>query len=441
MIQLSRSRQIIQIALPIMGAMLSQNILNLVDTAMVGQIGSTALAAVGLASIAAFLVQTPILGISAGVQAIAARRLGENKINESAYPLNASIIISFVSCFIFIPLAFTLAPKLFAFLTNSEAVAEEAIKYFDIRMMAMFFLTVNYAFRGYWNAINQAEIYMKTLIVMHLSNIVMNYLFIFGNFGFPRMEVSGAALGTSLSILLGFLIYLYQALKSLKANGFLKRKPSYDEIKSLVKISVPSGFEQFITMTGVLALYWIVGKIGTTEVATTNVLINIYLLALLPAIAFGITLASLSGQALGRGDKEDALLWGRDVLISAVIVILFIGFGIFLFSDKILLVFTQDQSLVETGILPLKIMGLSIAFEVIGFIFIHGLKGVGYSKEVMISSFVFQWLLFLPIAYALVHFFHVGLLSIWIVQISYRVIQSAFLAVMWQGGKWREQAL
>ena len=128
-------------------------------------------------------------------------------------------------------------------------------------------------------------------------------------------------------------------------------------------------------------------------------------------------------------------------MISAVIVILFIGFGIFLFSDKILLVFTQDQSLVETGILPLKIMGLSIAFEVIGFIFIHGLKGVGYSKEVMISSFVFQWLLFLPIAYALVHFFHVGLLSIWIVQISYRVIQSAFLAVMWQGGKWREQAL
>ena len=132
---------------------------------------------------------------------------------------------------------------------------------------------------------------MSTLIVMHISNIIMNYLFIFGNFGFPKMEVSGAALGTSLSIVLGFIIYFYQSLKQLKANGFLKKKPELKEIKDLIQISLPSGLEQFITMTGVLALYCIVGKIGTTEVATTNILVNIYLLALLPAIAFGITLA------------------------------------------------------------------------------------------------------------------------------------------------------
>ncbi|NQY81319.1 MAG: MATE family efflux transporter [Candidatus Caenarcaniphilales bacterium] len=419
--------------------MLSQNVLNLVDTAMVGQISSNALAAVGVASIAAFLLQTPVLGISAGVQAIAARRVGEGKIEESAFPLNTSIIISFFASLVFIPLAFFLAPSIFNFLTNSKDVAAEAVKYFDIRMAAMFFLTVNYAFRGYWNAINKAEVYMKTLIVMHLSNIAMNYLFIFGNFGFPRMEVSGAALGTSLSIVLGFMVYFYQSLKQLKEKGFLKKRPEFYEVKNLIQISVPSGLEQFITMTGVLALYWIVGKIGTTEVAATNVLINIYLLALLPAIAFGITLATLSGQALGRGDEKDALAWGKDVLITAITIIIFIGFGIFIFSDKILQIFTQDQALIETGILPLKVMGLSIALEVIGFIFIHGLKGVGFSKEVMISSFVFQWLLFLPIAYSLVSFFHVGLLTVWIVQVSYRVIQSLFLSFMWQQGKWLKQ--
>ena len=408
---------------------------------MVGQIGPEALAAVGIASIAAFLLQTPVLGISAGVQAIAARRVGENKLNETAYPLNTSLLISFFASLIFILISFFIAPIIFKFLSSSELVATEAIKYFDIRMAAMFFLTVNYAFRGYWNAINQAKVYMSTLIVMHISNIIMNYLFIFGNFGFPKMEVSGAALGTSLSIVLGFIIYFYQSLKQLKANGFLKKKPEFKEIKDLIQISLPSGLEQFITMTGVLALYWIVGKIGTTEVATTNILVNIYLLALLPAIAFGITLATLSGQALGRGDKDDALNWGKDVLISALAIIIFIGLGIFIFSDKILQIFTQDQSLIETGILPLKIMGLSIALEVIGFIFIHGLKGLGFSKEVMISSFIFQWLLFLPIAYSLVYFFHVGLLTIWIVQISYRIIQSLFLSFMWQQGKWLNQKL
>jgi Na+-driven multidrug efflux pump len=91
MLTRARLRSIFEIALPIILALFSQSFLNLVDTRMVRHLGDAALSAVGIASFANFVASAPIMGLSAGVQAMAARRIGEGRVDEAAHPLNGGL--------------------------------------------------------------------------------------------------------------------------------------------------------------------------------------------------------------------------------------------------------------------------------------------------------------------------------------------------------------
>ncbi len=438
-IEFSRLSRIFGLAMPIIAGMLSQNLLNLVDTAMVGRLGPEALAAVGISSMVAFLFLSPVLGVASGVQAISARKKGEGKINETAYSLNNALLYSLVFGVMVFFLAFWLAEPLFNMLTETEVLSKLSREYFLIRIAVCFFAIMNFAFRGYWNSVDMSKVYMNTLIVMHLVNIALNYVLIFGKFGFPRMETNGAALATSISIVIGFILYFIQALDKASANGFLRCLPSYKTLNRLTSISLPAGFELCITMSNVVALYWLVGKIGTNELASLNVMMNIFMLVLLPALGLGITLASLSGQALGAGDKEEAYNWGRDITRLGLVVLTLLALPFFFMPETIFGLFTKSESVIAAGVDGLRIMGFTLGLEMIGYTLVEALKGLGYSKKVSVISFIWQWVIFIPGVYVMVHTFHLSLFSIWIWQIIMHLVQSVVFIAIWKQRKWQEQ--
>ena len=156
-IERKRLERIFGLALPIVAGMLSQNILNLVDTAMVGRLGPEALAAVGISSMVAFMFLSPVLGIASGVQAISANKKGEGKEAETAYALNNAIVYSLIASVLVFALGFYCAKPLFALITETETVSKLAREYFLIRIAACFFAIMNFAFRGYWNSIDIVE--------------------------------------------------------------------------------------------------------------------------------------------------------------------------------------------------------------------------------------------------------------------------------------------
>jgi multidrug resistance protein, MATE family len=438
-IEAIRLQRIFGLAMPIVAGMLSQNILNLVDTAMVGRLGPEALAAVGISSMVAFMFLAPVLGVASGVQAISSRKKGEGKVTETAFSLNNAFVYSFVFSILVLVLGFYFAKPLFAMITETESVGTLAREYFLIRISVCFFAIMNFAFRGYWNSVDLSKVYMNTLIVMHITNIALNYLLIFGKFGFPRMDSNGAALATAISIVVGFLIYFFQAVRLASENGFLKKFPSYKYLRMLTNISLPAGFELTITMTNVVALYWLVGKVGTVELASLNIIMNIFMVALLPALGLGITLATLSGQALGAKNKEDAYAWGREITQIGTVLLTLLALPLFFVPHQVLALFTNSVEVIETGESALRIMGITLGLEMIGYLLVEGLKGLGYSKKVSIISFIWQWLIFLPGAALLVLVFKQGLFMIWIWQIIMHLIQSVIFIYIWKRKKWQEQ--
>ena len=292
----SRRQRILALALPIVGGMLSQNLLNVVDTAMVGFLGNAALAAVGLGSFVVFMCQALILGISTGVQTLAARKKGEGQIDRAAKILNTALLLVLVAAPVLSVILIQLAEPLYPFLNKDASVIEQGVPYLEWRLAATVFVGMNFAFRGYWNALDLSRLYMKTLIIMHACNIFLNYVLIFGNFGSPALGVTGAGMASAISMAIGTAIYFYLGLAHARKDGFLRGLATRQETRSLIRISGPSSLQQLFFAAGFVAIFWIIGKVGTTELAAANVLITVTLFAILPGLGLGLTCTTLVSQ-------------------------------------------------------------------------------------------------------------------------------------------------
>jgi putative MATE family efflux protein len=433
-----RRKAIWAIAVPIMGGMMSQNILNLVDIGMVGRLGDAALAATGIGSFSNYMAIAFIIGLSAGVQAMAARRLGEGRHSETAVPLNGGLILALM---IGIPLCFILwhaTPWAFGFLTDDPAVREQGIPYLQVRILSMMAVGMNFSFRGYWSAIHMTGIYLRTIVTMHVINIFLNWVLIFGNLGAPEMGVVGAGLATTISLYIGTSLYFIFAIRHASDKGFLHQPPSRRMLWQQFKISLPSSIQQLFFAAGLVTLVWIVGKIGTREVAAINVLMTFHITAILPAFGIALATTTLVGNALGRKDIEDAAQWGWNGAAMTFIYGLVLSLILIPLALPILGVFLTNTETRDLAHLPMILWAVMISFDTLGMVLMNALIGAGDTRRSMWISVIAQWAFFLPAAYLVGPVLGYGLLGVWIINGFYRVGQALVCAQQCQGRKWAQ---
>lgn len=433
-----RAKTIMALSLPIIGGMVSQNVLNLVDTAMVGTLGDEPLAAVGLASFAIFMSQAVIMGLSGAVQAMASRRMGQGKEGEMAIPLNGGLLVATVLAVPISVLLFLFAPDLMGALNDDPLVVGEATPYFQARVCAVLAVGFNFSFRGYWNGVNLSMLYMRTLIIMHVCNIALNFLLIFGMFGLPALGAAGAGIGTAISTYIGTAVYFALGLKHAREAGFLRGLPDAASLRTMLRLALPNSIRQLFFAAGFTALFWIIGQVGTRELAAANVLIQVALVMILPGLAMGIAAASLVGQALGRGEPEDAKAWGWDVVKISAAGLTVVGLPLLLLPELFLGIFLHDPATLAVAVAPLQLMAATAGIDATGMVLMNALNGAGDTRKTMIVSVVMQWGVFLPVAYLLGPEWGMGLFAIWLAQAGYRLIQNGIFAVIWQRGKWAE---
>jgi Na+-driven multidrug efflux pump len=230
--------------------------------------------------------------------------------------------------------------------------------------------------------------------------------------------------------------YIFLGSRDLKGQGFLKTRLDLKQTVTLVKQSIPNGLQQFMFAMGFVAMFWIIGRIGTPELAAANVLINIMLVALFPGMGFGMAASTLVGQALGRRDPADASRWGYDVLKVAAIVMAAIGLPMVIIPELLLRAFIHDPSTVALAVMPLRLMGLSMGVEAVATVFMFALLGAGDAKGVMITSIAAQWIVFLPLAYVAGPVLGFGLTGVWALSVASRAILAGVFARLWVVGKW-----
>jgi MATE family, multidrug efflux pump len=431
-----RIRTLGRLALPVVAGMASQNVLNLVDTAMVGSLGDESLAAVGTASFANFVAVAFLMGLSSAVQAMASRRKGEGRLSEAAVPLNGALLIDVAIAIPLTALLVYLAPTLFPMLNPSEKVAEIGVPYLTARLLSVVAIGTNFAFRGFWNGINRPGYYLRTLLIMHALNIALNWVLIYGHLGAPALGALGAGIASAISTFVGSAYYITLGLRHARHLGFLRGLPDRTTLVTMARIATPTGVQQVFFSTGFLALFWIFGQLGTSQTAAAHVLMSLTLVAILPGMGLGLAGGSLVGQALGRGQPDDAKRWGWDTVKLAVVLLVTIGAVMFAFPDLVLAGFLHDPDTVELARTPLRIFGASIGLDAVGLVLIQGLLGAGASRSAMVLSVMGQWGVFLPLAYLAGPVMGWGLIGIWSALVVQRTLQALGATILWQRGRW-----
>lgn len=437
MIKTSRLRTILQLAMPVTAGLFSTFLMAMVDLAMVGKIGIAAVAAVGVAGFTYTLVAAMMSGMTPAVQGIVSRRLGEGSHEPLCEPLNAGLLISLVVGLPVAAMCFLLVPSYFRFISPDPAVVREGVPFLSALFVGMVATGLNAAFHGFWAGVGRTKVYMLNIIATNLLNIFLNYSLIYGNFGFPALGTLGCGIATTTSAFFGTFLYFIVTYVNYRGEGFLSNRPTKAGVLRMLNIGVPAVMETALFSLGFLVFYWIVGRMGTPELAASNVLVRLTIITDLFGTALGVAAITLIQRSLGEGNASEAERWGWDIAKIGVVWITLLGTPILLFPREVLGIFLSDPYTLEIAVLPAQITAACLGLASLIMIFATTLISLGDGKRVLLVSFTMQWLIYLPGVWIVGVMMQGGLMGITYVQLVYGVLAVVFIMSLWMGGRWK----
>lgn len=398
------SRKILNIALPAIAGLSSQMIVSLINTSMVGRLENThvQLAAMGLGFLGTMAITSFFSSMSTGTHVLIARKQGENNPSGVGEVLTSSLFLCFILGTIFGAIGYFSSYFIIDFFSANHAVTAAGADYMRWQFVGLPFFLMIVSYRGFFFGIGHTKIFMISAILINLFNIIFNYLFMFGALGFPKLQLAGAGVGSSLSMFLGWLFFFFVTfLKEYRKQYqyYSDFRISREVINQIIKISVPVSLQNILILLGFLVFVAITGIIGTLEQAASNVVINALFLSIMPCFGFGIAAQTLVGQSIGQGSNRLAHAYGFETAKLGTIFTIVIGLLFVLFPEAVLRVLTAETIVIETARPILQIAGVAQIFYGSGIIFASSLQAGGATIYVMFVEVITHWIIFLPLTY------------------------------------------
>lgn len=430
--------QLLALALPIMAALLSQSLLNVVDAFMVGQLGAVSLAAVGVGGYLNFIAVSLLLGLGAAVQALVARAHSGGQKSTWASPMKAGLLLGLLSAAPITLFFYAISKPALLWISQDTAVTAEAVPYFLMRLAGLFAVAMNFSFRGYWNGIHKPSVFLKILVLSHLLNVLFSYVLIYGHFGFPALGSTGAGMGTTLAMCCGMMLNAFYVWNNIKPHGEAVKAPAKPMYKAVSRIAIPTSLQQFSFALGMTLLFWLLAHFGSDYLAIGHVLISITLLLILPAMGIALAATTLVGHALGRNNTQEASRWGWLASRLGLVVLIMCTLPIVGYPEWFLQHFLHQDALVQQAKTPLRITALVVICDGLAMIFSQVLLSIGEAKKVFCASFCTQWLLFLPLAYVALTYFNLSFVQLWGLYGAQRLLNTLALIAFWRYQDWQK---
>ncbi|HCH25163.1 MAG TPA: hypothetical protein DE179_12805 [Oceanospirillaceae bacterium] len=416
---------LMKLAIPLSGAMASQAIINMVDTALVGNLGGLALASVSIGSYLAFLLVAIPVGFAIGMQSLMSRHKDEEDYNHW---LMAGVTLS-----VTLSVLLTLIGDLYSYAAIELYVADDrmsgvAQSYFDWRLLSIPGIALSLAIRSYWASQHQAWHYSKLLIATHISNVPISYALIYGLGPIEAMGAAGAGLGTTISIYLGFSLQLYMLPRGLFWNNIRIMPASLGYWPSMLRTAVPGAIQQLAFALHLAVLLWIVTDLGATALAATFTVLNLGLVILLPLMGLAQATSSLVAQTYGDHPRH-AWRWSKLALMSGILTGIASLFLVTLLHPVFLPWILVNREIMTMVAMAIPVYALALVFDSLIQIASRSLVATQQAKKAAIINIFAQWGLLLPITAWLVPMY--GFMAIWWLQVTYRVILGVGLWSYW----------
>ena len=330
---------------------------------------------------------------------------------------------------------------------HPPAVVEQEILYYRILMIGSVALPLGAATSSFFTGRGDTVTTMYTSLIANAVNIVLDYILIFGKFGFPEMGIRGAAWATVASGLISPAILMVIFLSRRYSEDYSTRqafRPDPRLIGRMLRFGMPAATNILLDVSSFAVFVMIVGSMGGESLTASNAAFSVNHIVFMPLIGFGITATTLVGKYQGMRKPETAArasitawkIGSLYMLVFALTFALFPGFYLSFFTKW------GEGSITSEDILPLGrqfllMMAIWGLFDTASIIIAGALKGAGDTKFVMYYSLGMAWGLWVPVQIVLAKVFHLGIIVHWAWLCIYIIILSIGYCIRFFGGKWK----
>ena len=266
-------KKILSVAAPILFGSAVQTGILITDTAFLGHLGKLPLAAAAIAGLLYFVFAMLFWGFSTGLQILVARRNGEQHYREiGSLVSHAQVLMCGLAIVLFFVMIFGVRSML-GVMVKDPAVAAEAYEYLQVRIFGYFFCSLNFSFRGFYVGIGRTRVITFVTLCMLIVNICFDYALIFGEFGFPAMQIRGAALASVLAEAVGLLVFLFYTLRKVNWRHywlFTYKALRLRIVKDLLRTGLPLLVQSTVNFFSWFVFFLIIEKMGVLELAVSN---------------------------------------------------------------------------------------------------------------------------------------------------------------------------
>jgi len=438
-------RELLTLAIPLVLSTSAWSIQHFIDRMFLTWYSAEAIAATMPAGLLNFTIMSLFLGTAGYVNTFIAQYYGSDQLRQIGPALGQGLYIALAGGF-FLLLMRPLTEPIFRFIGHGGQVYAYEVIYFRILCLGAFPAIASSAMSGFYSGRGRTWPLVWINLLATAVNLGLDYVLIFGKFGFPSLGVRGAAIATVLSACAQFLVYLV-----LIARRKYRQKYATDTawkfnptlFPRILKYGLPNGIQFFVDIFGFTAFLMIVGKLGTNSLAATNIALNINNLAFLPMIGFGIAVSVRVGQCLGSNQPELAEkstysgfhMTLAYMLIFAALYLFFPGMFIRIFAvNTDPEIFAPLQDIIR---ILLRFVALYSIFDTFNIIFAAAIKGAGDTRFVMRMILGLSIFIFIIPSYVTLILLGGSVFTGWMIASFYIGSLGIGFFLRFRGGKWK----
>ncbi len=435
----SMIKKTIKIAWPSATEAFLISIIGAVDMMMVGRLGESAIAAVGITNQPKFILLSMLFALNVGTTVVISRRRGEKNYQALKDVMRHSLIMSFVISLAFSLIGIIFAKELLLIAGASSDYLATSINYLRVIMIGNFFLGMSMNINAAQRGVGNTFIAMKTNLTANIVNVILNFLLINGIWIFPRLEVLGAGIATTIGNFVMFVIAFRSILdkESLLYQSFKDSfEYSKDIVSSFVKLGKPALTEQIFIRIGFLLYARAVADLGTTAFATHQLVMNVMVISF--AIGDGLSTANsaLIGQSLGSKRPDVAMGYGKITQRIGLTLAIIFSSLLALNRRSVLSLFTSDQNIIELGGPLIIILAVIILFQIVQVIVVGALRGAGDVKFVATLSLISVSIVRPGLTYLFAYGLGFGLTGAWMSVLVDQMMRFAISQHRFNGATW-----
>ena len=401
--EISIGRAVLLLAVPMVLEMLMESVFAIADVFFVGRLGADAVATVGITESLMTIIYAVAMGLGVGAAATVARRIGERDPDGAAKAAAQSIIFGLVMGAIIGTTAIVFAPEMLRLMGASDEVVRTGSTFARVMIGASGGVTLLFLINAVFRGAGDAAIAMRVLWIANAINIVLGPCLIFGIGPFPRMGVTGAAIGTSIGRWCGVLIQIYYLTRPGARVRLRWPNVRLDPpvMNGILRISGSAMFQNFIGTASYMAIVRVVASFGSAAVAGNTIGIRIILFALLPAFGVSNAAVTLVGQNLGAGKPERAEASAWKAALYNSVCMGAIGVVFIVFAPFLIPIFTNDPDVTAYGVQCLRIVSAGFLFYGYGMVLTSAFNGAGDTRTPTLINLFCFWLMEIPAAWIL----------------------------------------